>query len=225
MLESEIDERRRTEAEKVVLLREIHHRVNNNMQIISSLLSLQSNYTRDKEYIDILSESRNRVKSMALIHEKLYQSKDLANIDFADYIKTLISNLYTFYSMSTENISLNIDVKDVVLGIDTAIPCGLVINELLSNSLKHAFPEGRKGEIRITLKKTGDVLKPDYKLTVSDNGVGIPEGVDIRKTESLGLPLIMTLIEHQLMGTIELDRTNGTSFHISFKELEYQKRF
>ncbi len=210
--------------EKEVLLREIHHRVKNNMQVISSLLSLQSEYIRDKQYIDILSESKNRIKSMALVHEKLYQSKDLANIDFNDYITTLANSLFSFYRVTAGNISVNIDVKDVLLGVDTAMPCGLVVNELLSNSLKHAFPEGRRGEISITLKKSGVELEPDYELIVSDNGVGIPEGLDIGKTKSLGLQLITTLVSHQLQGKLKLIRTDGTKFHIRFKEIKYAKR-
>jgi two-component sensor histidine kinase len=210
--------------EKEVLLREIHHRVKNNMQVISSLLSLQSEYIRDKQYIDILSESKNRIKSMALVHEKLYQSKDLANIDFNDYITTLANSLFSFYRVTAGNISVNIDVKDVLLGVDTAMPCGLVVNELLSNSLKHAFPEGRRGEISITLKKSGVELEPDYELIVSDNGVGIPEGLDIGKTKSLGLQLITTLVSHQLQGKLNLIRTDGTKFHIRFKEIKYAKR-
>ncbi|MEE8358125.1 MAG: PAS domain S-box protein, partial [Candidatus Hydrothermarchaeales archaeon] len=137
--------------EKEVLLQEIHHRVKNNLQVVSSLLELQSGYIKDKRDLRLLKESQNRIKSMALVHEKLYQSKDLANIDFSDYIEDLTNNLFMVYEANASKIALKIDVKDVSLGINAAIPCGLIINELISNSLKHAFPEGRGGEIEIVL--------------------------------------------------------------------------
>jgi two-component sensor histidine kinase len=211
--------------EKEVLLKEIHHRVKNNMQVISSLLNLQSEQIKDKYYIDMFKESRNRIRSMALVHEKLYQSKNLANIDSSDYIKSLISDLFTFYNISRGHISAKIDVQNVNLSIDTAIPCGLIINELVSNSLKYAFPEGRDGEIKITFNEILDEEgNSEYELVVSDNGAGIPESIDIRKTSSLGLKLVVNLVEHQLQGKLRLDRTNGTKFHIRFKEPTYKKR-
>lgn len=204
--------------EKEVLLKEIHHRVKNNLQIISSLLNLQSGYIKDKHSLGMFKESQNRIKSMALVHEKLYQSKDLANIDFAGYIQSLAVNLFRSYGANQNGIIPKIRVDNVSLGIDTAIPCGLIINELVSNSLKYAFPNGRKGEIWIELyaENTGNESK--YTLIVGDNGTGLPEGMDFRNTESLGLQLVNTLVS-QIGGTIELNSdAAGTEFRIKFKE-------
>ncbi len=205
--------------EKEVLLREIHHRVKNNLQIISSLLSLQSRYIKDKEAFELFMESQARVKSIAGVHEKLYQSKDLTRVDFADYIKSLSSNLLYTYAAYPNLIKLNINVEDVSLNIETAIPLGLIVNELLTNSIKHAFPDGREGEIRIDLRPTDDRIE----LVVGDNGVGFPEDLDFRKTESLGMQLVFELVD-QLDGEIELDRSHGTEFKIVFGELEYEER-
>ncbi len=202
--------------EKEVLLREIHHRVKNNMQIISSLLRLQSGYITEKKYMDMFKESQNRIISMSLIHEKLYQSKGLARIDFNEYIRDLVNGLFHSYGVSG-SIALNIDGKDVSLGVDSAIPCGLIINELVTNSLKHAFPEGREGEIRISLRSIEENM---IELLVSDNGVCIPEDVDIRKTESLGLHLVTILVENQLHGEINLNRSKGTEFQIKFRDVK-----
>lgn len=210
--------------EKELLLREIHHRVKNNMQVISSLLSLQANQIEDKQYVDKFNESKNRIKSMALVHEKLYQSKDMASIDFNDYITSLAKSLFQFHESSEDKITLKINAEAILLGIDTAIPCGLIINELLSNCLKHAFPGGRKGNVTITLSKTENEENPEYNIIVSDDGIGIPENFDIRNTSSLGMELVFTLVEHQLQGTLNLDRTNGTEFRIMFHEIKYTQR-
>ncbi|MBI5102047.1 MAG: PAS domain S-box protein [Nitrospirae bacterium] len=210
--------------EKELLLREIHHRVKNNMQVIVSLLSLQSDKNRDGQYSDIFNDTKNRIKTMSLVHEKLYMSKDMASIDFQDYIKDLSRSLLSVYESNARNVSLTIEADNVFLNIDTAIPCGLIINELLSNSLKHAFPGGRKGEINIFLGQTLVEDRTVYDLVISDNGVGIPEGIEMGKSESLGLQLITTLIEHQLRGTLDLDRTNGTRMHVRFREINYSKR-
>ncbi len=202
--------------EKEVLLKEIHHRVKNNMQIISSLLRLQSRDVTEKKYIDMFTDSQNRITSMSLIHEKLYQSKGLAKIDFDDYIRDLANGLFQSYG-ANGNIKLIIDVRDVSLGIDSAIPCGLVVNELVTNSLKHAFPDGRRGEVLISLHPTdGNMIE----LIVSDNGVSIPEDIDIRKTESLGLHLVTILVENQLHGEINLNRSKGTEFLVKFKDVK-----
>ncbi|MEN8263012.1 MAG: histidine kinase dimerization/phosphoacceptor domain -containing protein [Nitrospirota bacterium] len=212
--------------EKEVLLKEIHHRVKNNMQVISSLLNLQSRNIEDSKYAELFNESKNRINSMALVHHKLYQSNDLANIDFGDYIQSLSDNLFMFYGISPHLVTLKVDVKDIILSIDTAIPCGLIINELVSNSLKYAFPEERKGELLISLKqnKADNVNDTMYELIVSDNGIGIPEDFDISKADTLGLQLVVNLTEHQLQGKLEVNRANGTDFHIQFKELSYKKR-
>ncbi len=202
--------------EKEVLLKEVHHRVKNNLQIISSLLNLQSKYIKDDQALEMFKESRNRIRSMTLIHEKLYRSKDLANIDVAEYIQNLSSNLFRSYSAG--RVSLKTQVDDILLGIDTAIPCGLIINELVSNSLKHAFPE-KQGEIFVDLHRDDG----RFTLIVRDNGVGLPESVDFRNTDSLGLQLVCTLTD-QLDGAIELNRTGGTEFKITFGEIKYKER-
>ncbi len=196
------------------ILQEIHHRVKNNIQIISSLLSLQSHYIKDKMYVELLKESQNRIRSMALIHEKLYQSKNLASIDFNEYVETLVHDLIRSYGMNTAKIALTMKVENISLNIDAAVPCGLIINELVSNALTHAFPDGREGEITVTCNLHGDALE----LVVSDNGVGIPEDLDFKNTDSLGLRLVTILAEDQLNGKITLDRSKGTAFRITFRK-------
>jgi len=215
---TDITERKRAEdkikaslKEKEVLLKEISHRVKNNLQLISSLLRHQSATIEDEQVLQVFRESQDRVRSIALIHEKLYQSTDLARIDFADYIRSLTSSLFLSYGASSEAIQLKIQAEDVFLGVDSAIPCALIINELVSNSLQHAFPDGREGEFCIELRLEQD----QTVLMVSDNGVGFPEDLDFRTTETLGLELVRTLVD-QLEGSIELDRSGGTAFKITF---------
>jgi PAS domain S-box-containing protein len=218
--QQEITERKRAEEqikaslkEKEVLLKEIHHRVKNNLQVISSLLYLQSKNIKDKGTLAVFQESQNRVKSMTLVHERLYQSQDLARVDFAEYVRSLANHLFRSYGINTNVIQLKINTNDVFLGVDTAIPCGLILNELVSNVLKHAFPDGKEGEVRIELRADEGQLT----LVVSDNGVGFPQDLDFRDTGSLGLQLVNTLVE-QIEGTIELDRDVGTAFKITFTE-------
>jgi PAS domain S-box-containing protein len=201
--------------EKEILLREIHHRVKNNLQVISSLLSLQSNALTDDTMREVFNESQNRIKSMALVHENLYQSENLASIDFREYIEALTSGLFQSYGGDADKITFSILMDDISLGIDTAIPCGLIINELVANSLKHAFPHGKKGEIKIELHSVDDTLE----LIVSDNGRGIPGDIDFKKTESLGLKLVTVLAEDQLDGEITLDMEEGTTFHITWHKM------
>jgi len=196
--------------EKEVLLKEIHHRVKNNLQIISSLLNLQSGYIQDPHAGEMFKESRNRVKSMALIHERLYQSKDLARIDFAEYVRNLTTHLFRSYGVNTHAVGLKIGVDKILLDIDTAIPCGLIINELVTNSLKYAFPPGVAGEIHINLQRENN---GQLALVVSDNGAGLPPDFDFQKTDSLGLQLVSTLTD-QLEGRIQLERGSGTTFRI-----------
>jgi len=217
----DITERKRAEeqirsslAEKEVLLREIHHRVKNNMQIISSLLSLQSEFSKDSNFIEMFKESRNRITSMALIHEKLYQSQNFTKIDINGYIKDLVNGLFQSYGISTSKIALNLHVEDVPIGIDSAIPCGLIINELVTNSLKYAFPGDKKGELAIKLHSNGENM---IELVVSDDGVGIPQDLDLHNVKSLGLHLVTILSENQLQGEINLNRDRGTEFQIKFK--------
>jgi PAS domain S-box-containing protein len=219
----DISERKRAEEqinnsleEKEVLLKEIHHRVKNNLQVISSLLYLQSENVQDQGTLEALKDSRNRVKSMALIHEKLYRSKDLAHIDFADYIRNLTGFLSTSYSDKTKTVTIQASIKDISLDINTAIPCGLIINELVSNSLKYAFPGGRRGRITIDMHSDNGHLGSKLNLVVDDDGVGLPQNIDVRNTESLGLQLVNTLVQ-QLNGTVQLFRREGTRFVIRFQ--------
>ncbi len=217
-----VEEKRQTEAalqEKELLLKEIHHRVKNNLQVISSLLSLQAGYIEDPRSRQLFSDSQHRVKSMALIHEKLYQSKNLAGIDLAEYIRCLADDLIRSYGVDSERIALEINAEEVFLKVDAAIPCGLLLHELLSNCLKHAFPGGRPGAIRIDLWSNPE---GHLCLLVRDNGVGLPEELDFLNTDSLGLQLVKMLAE-QLDGTIELVRDTGTVFRITFAGLKYQK--
>jgi len=201
--------------EKVVLLREIHHRVKNNLQIIISLLNLQSRYIEDESVKQIIRESQNRLKAMSLVHERLYMSPDISKIDFEGYVGFLARNLFDFYGVKRQNITIKTDISKVSVGINTAIPIGLIVNELLSNSLKYAFPDGRKGEIAISVTKEDSTISLRFK----DNGVGIPEDKDWRDAKSLGLRIVISLVE-QLSGTIELDRQGGTAFTIVVKEKE-----
>jgi PAS domain S-box-containing protein len=198
--------------EKEVLLKEIHHRVKNNLQIISSLLFLQSSRTEHPGAVSALQESRARVKSMALIHERLYQSPDLASVDMGEYTRNLVSDLRHSYRTGDGLVRFTLNLEDIPLDIAEAIPCGLIINELVSNALKHAFPNGKKGEVTIQLQR-GSANR--VTLTVSDNGIGFPEHVDFHKSPSLGLTLVNSLID-QLDGTVELDRSGGTAFTITF---------
>jgi len=199
--------------EKEVLLREIHHRVKNNLQIISSLLNLQSRNLKDEQARDMFKESRVRVRSMALVHEKLYRSEDLSNVDFSEYIRNLAEHLFNVYGVV--DVRLKIDVKNVFLDINTAIPCGLIVSELITNSLKYAFPQGRGGELRVGLQQES---AKTYKLTVGDSGVGLPADFDIKTSDSLGLQLVDMLTE-QLHGSLSFKRGAGTEFEIIFKPL------
>lgn len=201
--------------EKDVLLREIHHRVKNNMQIINSLLNLQAAQVKNKEYAGILKESQERIKSMSLVHEHLYRSLDLAHIDLTGYIKTLTNSLFRSYGVDTNRITLELDIEKIFLTIDVAIPCGLIINELVSNSLKYAFPDERKGNIKIALHS---IDKNKIEIDISDNGTGIPEDIDLNKSKTLGLHLVTLLAQEQLKGDIKFDRTEGTRFIIHIEK-------
>lgn len=221
------DERLRNSLkEKELMLREIHHRVKNNLQIISSLLKLQSTYIKDETSLEYFRISQDRVKSMALIHQQLYRSRDLSSIDFGEYIRNLANHLLQAYGTNEKNISLVINADNIHIGIDSAIPCGLIINELISNSLKHAFPNNMKGKIMIKMILQEGIK---YLLTISDNGIGFPDDIDYKNTKSLGMQLVITLTE-QIDGMIELirnpvqDRSNGTIFNITFNAINYLKR-
>ena len=200
-------------AEKEVLLREIHHRVKNNMQVISSLLNLQAKGINDARLSKLFQESQSRVRAMALIHEILYQSGHLARIDLGEYVTKLAESLVRMYGIEPDRIKLSVAAENVTLGIDDTVPCGLVINELLSNSLKYAFRDGRTGEIRIEAEP---VANDRIKLVVRDDGIGIPVEVDIRNTETMGMRLVIGLVESQLGGDVTLDRSQGTCFTVTF---------
>jgi two-component sensor histidine kinase/sensor domain CHASE-containing protein len=204
---------------KDLLLKEIHHRVKNNLQIISSLLRLQSRKFTDEETIEAFRESQNRAKMMAIAHEKLYQSRDLENIELENYVSTLSNYLLNTYGCEPEDIKIDINIKNVILSIDTAIPLGLILNEMVSNALKHAF-KNHKGKIQIEMRPEDNGL---YALTIRDNGIGFPEDIDFTNTESLGMQIVVSLVE-QIEGRIELKRDNGTEFKIMFKELSYKRR-
>jgi PAS domain S-box-containing protein len=205
--------------EKEVLLKEIHHRVKNNMQIISSILNLQAGSVKDPAALECLRESQRRIRSMALVHEKLYRSSDFSRIDFGEYVRSLVTALFQSCRTDSNRVRLDCKAEDVFLDINTAIPCGLVANELIVNALKHAFPEGRSGVIKTRLRPLG---KDEYRFVISDNGVGFPKDLDFRNTESLGMQLV-TLLVGQLDGTIDLKRKGGTTFDIVFKEQKKKK--
>ena len=225
-LEQEITKQQKAEAqltlslkEKNVLLKEIHHRVKNNMQVISSLLNMQAVTKNNPELSELLSESQNRIRSMSLIHESLYQSDNFLEIDFNDYIHLLAGTLGRVYSSSTYGIDICISAEDVYLDIDTAVPCGLIINELVSNAYKHAFKDfDGQGRVFIEMKSS----LTHYSLTVKDNGVGFAPGVDFRKTSSLGMEIVCILTE-QIKGTIDLIKQDGSTFVIAFPKKSIDK--
>lgn len=199
--------------EKEILLREVHHRVKNNMQVISGLIELQSAQITDTETQRLLQESYERIKAMALIHESLYHSEDLARIDFSIYLNKLISYLLSSYGRTRDEISVDIQLQVIHMNMDIAVPCGLIANELISNSLKHGFSGGRRGTISVRLVNAGE---KECEFMVSDDGVGFPEGLDFRNTTSFGLQIINGLATHQMRGAVELQRENGTKFVIRF---------
>ncbi len=219
-LRREVDERTRAEArlqtslrEKEVLLREIHHRVKNNLQVVSSLLSLQARQVTDAVGLAMLQDSQNRLRSMALIHEKLHESAEIACVDFGDYIRSLMASLMASYSGASASVAVVIDVApDLQLDIDTAVPCGLIINELISNALKHAFVDGRPGTLWTSVSRIAD---QELELVVRDNGVGLPVDVQELATRSLGLRLVNRLVR-QIKGTLEMDSSEGARFRVVF---------
>ena len=198
--------------EKEALLREIHHRVKNNLQVISSLLALQARAVADDSTKKMFHESRDRIHSMALLHESLYKSDNLARIDFPEYIHQLADHLFRSYGVVAERIHLRTELDPVFLSMDNAVPCGLLINELISNSLKYAFPDGRSGEIYVGVRGVDDRVK----LTVADDGVGLPAGFDWANARSLGLRLVRTLAQ-QLEATLEHADGSGTRFKLTFR--------
>jgi PAS domain S-box-containing protein len=197
--------------EKELLIKEIHHRVKNNLQVISSLLFLQARAIPDERVRDLLRESQNRVKSIALVHEKLYQSDTLDEIDYADYMRKIVPYLFETFQVDERQIQLRLHVGEISLPIDKAVPCSLIINEMISNSLKHAFPGGRKGTITIDLAREGEMVT----LVYHDDGIGIPTHITFERTETLGMQLIAGYV-NQLNGTITLLRNEGTTYTATF---------
>jgi two-component sensor histidine kinase len=234
------DERKRDEEriraslrEKEVLLKEVQHRVKNNLQVITSLLNLQAKHVQDEQAQQVLKESQNRIRAMALVHQTVYQSPDLGKISFAQYIRELATQLFRSFGVGPEKVCLRVQGRNVLLEVDTAIPCALIVNELVSNSLKHAFPNGRTGEICIDFRSDEDRLT----LTVSDDGVGLPESANFPNTQSLGWELVSALAD-QLDAQPEVAphvarcpaggngsvKGPGTSFRFAFQELKYRER-
>lgn len=202
--------------EREMLIKETYHRVKNNLMVISSLLSLQARYIKDKEMQNIFKDSQNRVRSMALIHEKLYQTTDLKRIDFGEYLKSLSTELFRTYSDGSNNIKMNFDVEDHKMDINISIPLGLIVNELMSNSLKHAFPEGKDGLIELKFYEENG----KHVLMVSDNGKGLPDDFKIENADSLGLRIVNSLVD-QIRGDVEMDGTHGAKFTIKFEEPKF----
>lgn len=219
-LEQRLEEIAASLKEKEMLVKEVHHRVKNNLQIISSLLNLQSRYVHDKSVLEAFRESQNRVRSMALLHEQLYRPGGIEEVDMGKYIKSVADHLYISYDAISSDISLHVDAGNICFDIDTAVPCGLIVNELVSNALKHAFPDGRRGEIEITLRVTDE---KKFVLNVSDDGIGLPEDLDMEKGTSLGLRLVNSLAQ-QLRGKSEFRAENGTEFKITFAAIKYKNR-
>ena len=223
---NDITERKKAESEilrslkeKELLLREIHHRVKNNLQIISTLLTLQSSQSKKNNVNDLYRESQNRIQSIALVHENLYHSEDLAHINFEAYAKGLITDLFDSYGVDASKIKLNLQIEEVTFGIETAIPCGLILNELVSNSLKHGFNNNETGYVSVVLNKLNN---GKYALKVSDNGAPFSNGLDVLSNDSLGLEIIKKLVD-QLDASLSFNKDNK-EFKIIFKELIYKER-
>jgi len=195
------------------LLKEIHHRVKNNMQVISSLVSLQADGTKDETVREVLKDVTYRVRSMALVHEKLYQSENLAQIDFSDYARSLLNYLWRAHGAVAATVRLTLDLESVLLPVDTAVPCGLILNELAGNALKHAFKDCDEGEVTVSLCSDED---GGVSLDVRDNGIGLKEGFDWRHSKSLGLRLVQ-MLSSQLDGNVEFSGEAGTQFKLDFK--------
>jgi len=208
-------------AEKETLLLELYHRTKNNMQVICAILDLQTAYIDDERVLQVFAETTNRIQSMALVHQKLYQSQDLSRIDLREYITELAEFLLASYQVSPTRIKLALDLETVFVLIDTAIPCGLILNELISNALKYAFPGDRKGEIRIQLLKTAS---DEIELQVADNGVGGAPGFDFREDGRFGLKTIFSLGEQQLQGHVRFEVNNGVVCRLEFKDNLYKPR-
>ncbi|MCP4353127.1 MAG: hypothetical protein GY795_47355 [Desulfobacterales bacterium] len=205
--------------EKEVLLREIYHRTKNNMEVISSILALQSEKLEDYQVKKIFKDTENRIRSMALVHQKLYQSKNLSNINLKDYINDLAELLLKSYN--AEKISCIPEANNIFVLIDIAIPCGLILNELIANSLKYAFPADSQGEIKIVLNRTDN---NEIFIRFSDNGIGFPKNFDFKNSDTLRIRMVISIVEHQLGGTVDFETNNGMVCQIKFKDDLYSER-
>jgi two-component sensor histidine kinase len=207
--------------EKETLIRELYHRTKNNMQVVSSLLMLNAGQLQTDEAKDVFKDVLSKIGSMSLVHEKLYESQDLSNIDSADYIRDLVALLMDSYGPAPDQVAVDLRLEDVKMLIDTAVPCGLVISEIVTNSLKYAFPEGRKGRIDIGLKKAED---DSIELRIADDGVGLPDGFQVAKDGKMGMKTLFTMVRHQLHGEIQFDPKGGLAYTIRFKANLYRER-
>lgn len=216
-LKEERDRLRRSLEEKEILLNEVHHRVKNNLQVIASLLRLQADACKEPSIVDALRESQNRVESMALIHEQLYANHDLRHVDLAQHAALLLTNLFHSYGVDAARVAGVVEMESLQMGVDRAIPAGLILTELISNAIKHAFPDGRRGSIRVEGVARGGMIT----LTVRDNGIGVPDGVEPLRVGSLGLEIVR-ILTRQLQGKFEFGRGagigSGATFRISFPE-------
>lgn len=206
--------------EKETLLRELYHRTKNNMQVISSLLSLQTLQTDNPKVREVVKDTKNRIQSISLVHQMLYKTQNLSRIDLGEYVSELVSLLIGGFAVPENKIAVDIDIDSIQVVIDVAIPGGLILNELITNSFKYAFPEGKSGRIRIGVSRRQGVML----LTYSDTGVGFPPGLDPRKSNSLGLQIVFNIAEHQLGGNVEIESGEGVSFTISFPDSVYEER-
>ncbi|MEW6382086.1 MAG: histidine kinase dimerization/phosphoacceptor domain -containing protein [bacterium] len=226
---TDIGDRKRAEeqikaslAEKELLLRELYHRTKNNMQVIASLLALQASYTKDEQVLKIFRETENRIKSMALVHKHLYQSRNLAGVDLKNYFADVISSLVKSYQGTCSKISLILMADEgLFASLDAAVPCGLAVSEIITNALQHAFPDNREGAIRVSLHRGN---KDEIDIRVADNGIGMPEGFDFRNTKSLGLQIVVNLVENQLQGKVDMILNEGVEFQIRFNDPYHPKR-
>lgn len=206
------DELRKSIFEKDMLIQELHHRVRNNMQIVLSILSLQSCRVDESKYHSYFEESRHRIYAMALVHEKLYQSENMTEVDFLQYLVELINNLFKSYDINREQIRLRLDVKEIYFGIVEAVPCAMIFNELILNSIKHAFPDGRSGEIQVSIIRNH---KGQNEIIVKDDGIGLPGDFDILTSKTLGMQIVQVLTK-QVKGNLDINGSTGTTVTIIF---------
>ncbi len=208
------EQMRSSQKEKDVLLREVHHRVKNNLQIICSLYNLQSGYIKDREAFGMVKECQNRIRAISLVHESLYHSENMSSINLREYVPILVCSLINYYEIGPDQIRVKFDIEDTFIDLNTAVPCGLIVNEIVANSLLYAFPDRMKGEVSIIIRPSGE---GEIEFMLSDNGIGIPDWLIQPEKQSMGLHLIDVLIS-QVKGRLRINNQNGTRFHIVLKE-------